>query len=237
VATGAPETLTFDHVHLSAPDQAKAAAWYMQHLDAVPGASPERVLVGDRLWLIFYQTAGAPPSRHGAIDSIGLSVPNVDAAIRRLEHAGARVQTPARDVPGLYRAGTVEDPWGASLTILHDPDVRGLHHVHLRMPDPESAFAWYLEMFGGARGRLKGQLDGLQYGGVWLLADRGESKPSAGHAIDHIAWRTPQLDTKAVELKSKGVAFTMEPRQFNGTVRISFVEGPAGTRIELLQRA
>jgi hypothetical protein len=83
VAAGASDTLTFDHVHLAAPDQAKAAAWYVEHLHARPGASPERVLVGDRLWLIFYQTAGAPPSRQGAIDSIGLSVPDVASAVSR----------------------------------------------------------------------------------------------------------------------------------------------------------
>jgi catechol 2,3-dioxygenase-like lactoylglutathione lyase family enzyme len=132
---------------------------------------------------------------------------------------------------------TVEDPWGVSLTILHDPDILGLHHVQLRVPDPESALAWYLEVFGGVQGTLKGRVAGVRYGSVWLLAEPGDSKPSAGRAIDHIAWRTPDLEAKAAELVSRGVAFTITPRQFNETVRISFVQGPAGTRIELLQRA
>lgn len=226
----------FDHVHLSAPNQAEAAAWYVRHLDALPGASPERVIVGDRVWLIFYQADGTPPSRHGVIDSIAFSVRDVDVSMQRLEAGGARIVTPARDAPDSYRMGMLEDPWGVSLTILQDPDVLGLHHVHTRTPDPDAALAWYHAMFGGTRGRLRGQLDGVQYGGVWLLADRGESKPSAGHAIDHIAWRTPHLDAKAADLKSRGVPFTMEPRQFNESVRISFVEGPGGTRIEVLQR-
>ena len=86
------------------------------------------------------------------------------------------------------------------------------------------------------REALNGRIDGIRYGDTWLLADAGDGAPSAGHAIDHIAWRTTHLDSTAAELKARDVVFTMEPRQFNPSVRISFVEGPAGTRIEVLER-
>ena len=232
------DTLVFDHVHLSAPDQAEAGEWYVRNLGARPGATPERVLVGDQLWLIFYKAAAAEPSRHGVIDSIGFSVPDAGIAVRGLGAAGATIVSPPRDIPGLGRAAIVEDPFGARLDIVESPEGAGVrfHHVHLAVPSPQATLAWCLQMFGGEREALNGHIEGVRYGSMWLLAESGDGAPSAGHAIDHLGWRTPHLDSKATELKARGVVFTMEPRQFSPSVRISFVEGPSGTRIEVLER-
>ena len=52
----------------------------------------------------------------------------------------------------------------------------------------------------------------MKYSGVWILAQRGDATPSEGHAIDHIGWRTPNLDAKTKELKAQNVKFTTEPR-------------------------
>jgi hypothetical protein len=91
-------------------------------------------------------------------------------------------------------------------------------------------------MFGGDRTKLKGHADALKYGDVWILAEKGDATPSEGHAIDHIGWRTTtDLSAKAAELKAKGVKFTAEPRPVRD-IHVSFVEGPAGVKIELLQR-
>ena len=231
------ETLQFDHVHLSAPDQAAAAQWYIDHLGARLGASPERVLVGDTLWLIFYQAAHARPSRDGVIESVGFSVTDAAAKVHELLSAGATLVQSVRDMPQLFPMGIVDDPFGVRLAIVQDPDTLGFHHVRVRVADPDAAFQWYLEMFGGERTALKGHLDAVRYDRVWLLAEHGEAHPSEGHAIDHLGWRAPHLDTKVAELKTKHVTFTMEPRQFNERVRISFVVGPAGTRIEVLERS
>jgi hypothetical protein len=43
------------------------------------------------------------------------------------------------------------------------------------------------------------------------------------------------LDAAAARLKGEGVKFTTDPEKRN-TVRVSFLEGPAGAKIELLQR-
>ena len=91
-------------------------------------------------------------------------------------------------------------------------------------------------MFGGQRAKLKGRADALKYGDVWILAQKGDATPSEGHAIDHIGWRTTMdLSAKATELKGKGVKFTTDPQPFRN-IHISYVEGPAAIKIELLQR-
>ena len=87
---------------------------------------------------------------------------------------------------------------------------------------------------------MKDRLDGLRYTGVWLLVQRGDATPSGGHAIDHIGFQTPNLEAKTAEFKAQSVKFTTEPRPLRlasgTTVNFAYLEGPAGAKIELVQR-
>jgi hypothetical protein len=78
------------------------------------------------------------------------------------------------------------------------------------------------------------------YGGVWLLGKKGDAAPSAGHAIDHIGFRPLNVDDAVASFKTKNVKVTAEPRPLvlpSGTaMRLAFIEGPDGIRIELVQR-
>ena len=238
LAPATTETLTYDHVHFGVPDPAKAVEWYAKYLGGQPGPAGEpndRLLFG-KTRFIFLKTDKPLPSAGSAVDHIGLSFADLAAKIKEFEAAGIKIVTPIRDERGLFKHAFIEDPWGAKVEILQDPEMLGFHHVHLRTADPEAAFKWYLDMFGGERRKLKGRVDALKYDDVWILAEKGDAMPSEGHAIDHIGWRTTMdLNAKATELKAKGVKFTTEPRPFRD-IHISYVEGPAAVKIELLQR-
>jgi catechol 2,3-dioxygenase-like lactoylglutathione lyase family enzyme len=233
------DTLTFDQVHLGVPDPEAAAHWYVQTLGAAPGDHVDRVWFGE-IRVIFLKNDAPAPSAGAAIDHFALSVANVAAQTRAFERAGARVTGPVADAPGLGPFAFVEDPWGAQIQLVEDPETLGFHHVHLRVPDPDLAVCWYLERFGGTRALHQGRLDGLKYNDAWLFLDRGAAAPSRGHAIDHIGWRMPDLRAKAAELKGKGVTFTTEPyagpHAPHAPLLMSFLEDPWGVKIELLQR-
>ncbi len=143
-------------------------------------------------------------------------------------------------VAGLFKLGFVIDPFGTRLEIVQDPAKLGLHHVHLRGADPNASLAWYVDKFGGTIGKMKDRLDGINYGGVWLLAMKGEATPSAGHAIDHIGFRPLNVDNAVATLKTKKVKVTTEPRPLTlpsgVSMRLAFIEGIDGIRIELVQR-
>jgi catechol 2,3-dioxygenase-like lactoylglutathione lyase family enzyme len=229
-----------DHIHLNVPDQAKAVEWYQKNLGGQPTTeAPDRLMLGETR-LIFLKNDKGLPSTGSALDHIGFSFPDLDAKMKELEAAGVKIVTPVREVAGLFKLGFIEDPWGTRIEVVQDPDKIGLHHVHLRAPDTTSTLAWYKEKFAGETAKLKDRLDGLRYGGVWLLVQRGEATPSEGHAIDHIGWRTTDLAAKAVELKGQNVKFTTEPRPLRlaggATVNFAYIEGPAGAKIELVQR-
>jgi catechol 2,3-dioxygenase-like lactoylglutathione lyase family enzyme len=231
------QTHAYDHLHLAAAEPARAVAWYRDHLGAQPGDLPDRVQFG-RTIFAFIQSANAQPSAGAAIDHIGLSFPDVESKVKELAAAGATVLTPPRDVPGLFKLAFVQDPFGVKIELVEDADLPGFHHIHLRVPNPDAALAWYLQMFGGERSKLKGRIDAVKYTDpdVWLIAEKADGAPrSQGRAIDHLGWRASNVDSKVAELKQRGVNVTGEPRDVRD-LRVAFVEDPSGVRIELVRR-
>jgi catechol 2,3-dioxygenase-like lactoylglutathione lyase family enzyme len=235
---GRTETVPFDQIRLIVPEPDKAVDWYMQHLDAKPRRSDDfadRVRFNNGgILLSFTKGANAKPSPGSSIDHIGFSVADVDAKMTELEAAGAKVLTPARDIPGLFRLGFVER-WGTKIEILKDPDLVGFHHIHLRVPDPGADMKWFTETLGGERATLKGRVDGVKYPELWLLVDKGESELSAGHAIDHIGWRPQDMDAMFAHLKAINVKIIREPALARGQPTM-MMEDPYGVRVELIQR-
>lgn len=230
-----------DHVHLAAPDPAKAVEWYRQHFGGEPTPEGTDRLIYGQSRVVFTRNEKALPSTGGAIDHIGFSVPDIEATMTALAADGAKVTQPVKEVNGLFKLAFVEDPWGTRIEVVQDPETPGLHHVHLRGTDPAAVLAWYAQQFpAGTVGKLKDRIDGISYGGVWLLVARGEATPSRGRSIDHLGFRPANLDALAVTLKGRGVVFTQEPRPLTlasgAEVRLAFIEGPDGTRIELVQR-
>ncbi|HET9705304.1 MAG TPA: VOC family protein, partial [Vicinamibacterales bacterium] len=134
-------TLPYDHIHLNVPDPAAAASWYEKHFGGKRiTEAPDRLMFGSTRFM-FLRNATAKPSAGSAIDHIGFSFADLDAKMKELEAAGIKVTTPLRDVPGLFKLAFVEDPWGTRIEVVQDAELPGLHHIHLRGPNPEEAIA------------------------------------------------------------------------------------------------
>ncbi len=239
-------TLPYDHVHLNVPDAAAASAWYETHFGGRRiTEAPNRIMFGSTR-LMFLIAKEAKPSAGGAIDHLGFSVVDLDAKMKEFEAAGVKITTPARDVAGLFKLAFIEDPWGTRIEVVQDPELLGLHHIHMRAPNPDEAFAWLLDKFGGKRQQLKGRIDAVRYdaegfSSMWILITKGEAEPSQGRAIDHIGWRsTGALADTMNALTAKGAVATSQPRPLalpNGpSINFAYVAGPAGARIELVER-
>lgn len=246
-AAQAKMILPYDHIHLNEP-AAEASQWWETN---IPGGrriteAPNRIMYGStRLMFLGAQSSGG--SQGSVIEHLGFSVPDLDAKMRELAAIGAKVIEPVHDVKGLYKTALIESPWGTQIQLVQDTELLGLHHVQLRAPDPDAAYAWLLDKFGGERVRIKGQVDSVKYAGVpgfsmvYIIAARGASAPSQGRAIDHIGWRSTAaiLDTKAM-LEGKQVQLTSQPRPLNlpngPPINFFYVAGPDGARIEIVER-
>lgn len=229
------QTLPYDHMHLAAADRAAAMAWYIEHMDAKPHPSGDRVVISD-VMLVFFERDASPRSEGSAVDHFGVSFPDLTAKMRELEADGVKVLAPIRDVPGLFKFAFVEDPWGVKIEVVEDTETLGFHHVHVNVPDPEQTFAWYAEHLGGVPASLKGRIDGLRFGDVWLLARQADAAPpSRGTAIDHLGWLVADIDTTFADLKRNGVSIVAEPRAFSSS-RAGLVDDGSGVLIDLVQR-
>jgi catechol 2,3-dioxygenase-like lactoylglutathione lyase family enzyme len=246
VSSAAPDTFPYDHIHLNVPDPASAANWYEKYFGARRlTEGPNRLMFGTTRFL-FQQKADAKPSSGSAIDHLGFSFADVDAKVKELQAAGIKIVTPPRDLPGLFKIAFVEDPWGTRIEIVEDPELLGLHHIHLRGPNPDEMFAWLLAKFGGQRDKLKGRIDGVKYSAagfrsVWILAQKGEAEPSEGRAVDHIGFRSAVTLTKTIgELRGEGVTVLTEPSPLalpgGPSINFAYVAGPAGVKIEIVER-
>jgi catechol 2,3-dioxygenase-like lactoylglutathione lyase family enzyme len=239
--------LPYDHIHLNEP-AAEASVWWEKN---IPGArriteANDRLMYG-AVRMMFLSARSSGGSQGSVIEHLGFSVADLDAKMRELAAINTKVIEPVKSVAGLYKTALIESPWGTRIQLVQDPELLGLHHVQLRLPDTEAAYAWLLDKFGGERTKIKGQVDSVKYAGtggfstVSVLIARGESVPSQGRAIDHIGWRSTATiaETKTM-LEGKQVQLTSQPRPLNlpngPTINYFYVAGPAGTRIEIVER-
>ena len=103
---------------------------------------------------------------------------------------------------------------------------RDVYETLFDKTDPDNTLAWYQNIFGGETDSLKDRIDGLRYGGVWLLVSQlreGTLAATQGRALDHLVWGLPDLDAAADEIKGKGVDFPLAPRTL---VRLGPTSGP-----------
>ena len=249
----------FDHVHLIAPDTLAAAKWYQELFGGELGKSGpfDAVYYGNDILKV---REGEPTSGSGgtSLDHIGFSVADVEATLEECEAAGGKaipVHTDsasgavvtARYVEAAgFTYGFCEDPWGTRIEVIDDMDhggAPGLHHVHVFSSDAAATVAWYARQFGGEVVAFKGlaPLQSILYdnGGdqTWLVVTQapGERTGTDGTAVDHIGWHTTEYDPWLERLRANGVKFVEEPRVLEAGHRIAFVEGPEGTKIELVE--
>ena len=235
----------YDHIHLTASDAEEAVNWYVKHFGGSAGAfnrgdadrveyPTDRVFYGD-LSVIFFEREPTGGSVGTGVDHIGFSMPNIEQIMASAVADGATQIGGLVEFSGMQIA-FIEDPWGTKIELIDDPETRGLHHIHLSSPDPDGALTWYQNIFGGEIVQWKGALPAINYSDVWLIVARanGEIVPTQGRSMDHLGWAAESLDDFGQTLMNNNVDFTMEPRAFRG-IRISFIEGPDGVRIEVVE--
>lgn len=227
-----------DHVHMGVPDQVKAVERYRSHFGGNPMTEgPDRLMLGATR-LVFAKANAAVPTQKSVLHSLGFSVTDLDAATTKLQADGVKMTMQPMTMEGI-RMSQFIDPWGTLIDVVQDPKKLGLHHVYMQLPDPTASLAWFANTFGSTVTRY-GQVPGVPFGGIWLLAKRGTGEPSAGHSIDHLGFRLFKVDSAVVALKAQNVRVTTEPRDVTleggGSARIAHIEGPNGVRIELMQR-
>ena len=197
-------TCQFDYLALNASDPATAAAWYARHFGGrvlVGYSSSGAMLTGAEFRAnagvarLEWRHAEAPgPSLGTGLDHSGWSVDNLDDLHAALLKGGAtEFWEPRHFGPAKLYISFVTDPWGAKIELLEDASHPGFHHVHILGPDCEEDRAWLLEHAPGQTETFKDILLAVNYDTMRVLFRQtdDELQTTAGRAIDHLAWTSP----------------------------------------------
>ena len=241
----------YHHVHVTASNATEAVRWYSQYLDCEPLSDRDDAVECAGAQVVFDSRPSLGTSQRTGIDHISFSYADLAAKMEELESAGVggagvRLQrfddgSTLRELPGLFTHGFIFDPWGTRIELVEDPDTVGFHHIHLSATDPAATLDWYRETFGGEPGRLRGQVDGLRLGDLWLLAmqhEEGVPAATSGRAIDHIAFSLDDLDGEVARLTAAGVAFVEAPVVPEGgrtSARRGFVAAPDRVSVAVVE--
>ncbi len=241
----------YHHVHLTTSNATEATKWYTEYLDCQPLTDRDDGVDCFGTEVVFESRATLGSSQRTGIDHISFSYADLTAKMEELASVGVRGSgvrlqrfddgSTLRDAPGLFKYGFIFDPWGTRIELVEDSDTLGFHHIHLSSTDPAATLQWYQERFGGEPAQLRGQLDGLRMGDVWLLVMRhaeGVPAATAGRAIDHIAFAVPSMGPAVGELKGANVEFLEQPGVPEGgrtSAQRAIVYGPDQVSVEVVE--
>lgn len=231
------------HIHITIEDRSAAAGWYRE---AVGARRAEPTPRSENLWfdrnLIQIQSEEVAADSVSRFHSIGFSVEDLDASLRKLVDAGATI------IQRHQKMALLADPFGTSVELVAaDRDCQS--HVNIVCDDPSVHASWYAEMFDGVR--VECPWDESRQAVRWCTetvcflqnqnkaqrkTNRDKGRSSEDRAIDHIGWYVLDLEKSYEELSARDVTFPVPPTPF-GAVRLAFLKDPGGIWIELLEPA
>jgi catechol 2,3-dioxygenase-like lactoylglutathione lyase family enzyme len=119
-----------------------------------------------------------------------------------------------------------------------------IDHVHLRSPDVAAAAAFYVDKLAAREVRREGTPTSrivLDLGGLTVFIEQAPADlPPPARAphlgIEHIGLGVADIDATLADLRARGVTVLVETKAMRPGLRIAFIDGPDGVRIELLER-
>lgn len=208
---------------------------------AVGGVVGKRLVRFPGIYLVLRQqepTGGSPGS---VINHFGFRVKNLDDWQPKWAVAGFKIQpnkNPAIRQLFLYSSDDVK------IEIMEDPSISNpieMHHVHLFVPDPVAAQAWYVNVLGAVPGKRttpNGDFDTASIPGAEFTFTKSTPQAaSRGRSIDDIGLEVKNLDAYAKNLVAAGVEIEapVKPSTGDPNLRVTHITDPWGTRFELTQ--
>ena len=230
---GAPN-VTFGHIHLNSADPDKAIAFWTDIIGistwsrgSLSGVSTLGVLI------LITHSAPSGPSAGSAIDHIGFKVPDLQPFISKLAKTSYKSFQPAGDQL------MIDGPDGVRIELAEDSSMYAplqFDHIHFYATRPNDERAWYAKLFGARPGGDEQPNTSLIAGAALSFAHADWVSPTAGRAIDHIAFEIKDLESFCKKLAADGIKFD-SPYQVLPQLKLSaaFLTDPSGARIELTE--
>ncbi len=122
-----------------------------------------------------------------------------------------------------------------------------LDHIHFYCGDIEKTEVYFRDVFGGkelSREKrpnsvlIRMEIQGSILALMGVPPESGQFETGKGkRGLDHIGFKVKDLRAALDEVKAKGVRITQDLTVLPSGLKMAFVEGPDGIRIELLERS
>jgi catechol 2,3-dioxygenase-like lactoylglutathione lyase family enzyme len=225
----------FGHIHLNSANPDKAIAFWTDFLGASTySRGPLKGIIMSGALILFDQRAPTGASAGSAIDRIALRVPDFQPYVDKLAKTEYKSSHPAADKL------IIEGPDGVSIEMSEDNamyDPLEYDHIGLSSPHAAETQAWYAKVFGARSGggEEKANVSRMQ-GGTLSFSQADSVAPSAGRAIDHIAFEIRGLEAFCTKLAADGIKFDTPYHAVPEMKMASaFFTDAWGTRIELTE--
>jgi catechol 2,3-dioxygenase-like lactoylglutathione lyase family enzyme len=170
------------------------------------------------------------------VNHFGLHVKSLDEFLPKWKAAGIKIEAGNNPKQMFLTA-----PDDIRVEIIEDASISApvtMHHIHLFVPDPPAAQAWYVKNFGATAGK-RGQFDTATVPGAEIALTKSETPliPSKGRSVDHIGFEVKSIDQFVKKLEGEGIHTEAAIRNSANAanLRIAYIMDPWGTYIELTE--
>jgi catechol 2,3-dioxygenase-like lactoylglutathione lyase family enzyme len=225
------------HIHLYTADPAAQQAFFV-----ALGGKPVN---NEKLQMIefpgvFIVLRKADTAKGGTVGStvnhFGFFMKSVPETVAKMKAAGYKTEQ-TNNPQQAFATGPEE----IRVELYEDAAMAGpvrMHHVHLFVPDPKEAQAWYDKNFGATAGKRL-QFDVSNIPGAELTMGKADMPQATtkGRVLDHIGFEVKNIQETVKRLEAAGIKFDGAIRTSPNAskLHIAFLTDPWGTYIELSQ--
>ena len=172
------------------------------------------------------------------VNHFGFFMKSVPDTVATMKAAGYKVE----QMPNNPGQAFVTAPEDIRVELYEDAAMAGpvrMHHIHLFVPDPKEAQAWYDKNFGATAGK-RAAFDTSNIPGAELTLAKADTPQATtkGRVLDHIGFEVKNIEETVKRLDAAGIKIdggVIRTSPNASKLHIAFLTDPWGTYIELSQ--
>src|ERR1700682_1418184 len=172
------------------------------------------------------------------INHFGFYVKDFTASVARWKAAGLTWEPVKNPQVG---QGVLQGPGSVRIESYENTSIPTpflMHHIHLFVPDPLAAQAWYVQTFGAIAGK-RGQFETASVPGTEITLAKADAPqvPTKGRSVDHMGFQVKNIDAFVAKLQAAGIKTDGAVRNSANAsgLRIVYITDPWGTEIEITE--
>lgn len=223
------------HFHINAADiEAQKSFWAKLGGVAVKNEKLEMVRFPG-IFVVLRKQDATGPTVGSVVNHVGFHVKDINEWVPKWKAAGIPIEA-GNSPQQMFLTG----PDNVRVEIIENKDIPSpvaMHHIHLFVPDPIAAQAWYVKHFGAVAGK-RGRFDTATVpGGEITIAKEEKTQASTkGRSVDHIGFEVKDIDGFAKKLQADGIKIEepgMRTSANASRLRLFYIMDPWGTYIEI----